>query len=128
MVSSLTAEPNLLSRMKDKLFRSLGSIAGLTSQGMADTMALDGGKYGKGILDSYRVKIILHLEEQEVQLVQEKLDLTKEETRIITRFRRAEGLLCIGHNHVPIAIYVSPKEYEAIITSPTDRRAKLKGQ
>ena len=111
-----------------KLIRSQGGIAGVTSQGMADMMALDGGKYGKGILDSCRVKIILQMEEQEARLVQEKLDLTEEETRMITRFRRGEGLLCIGHNHVPIAIHVSPKEYEAITTSPTDRRARLKGQ
>lgn len=111
-----------------KLIRSQGGIAGVTSQGMADMMALDGGKYGKGILDSCRVKFIMQMEEQEARLVQEKLALTEEETRMITRFRRGEGLLCIGHNHVPIAIHVSPKEYEAITTSPTDRRARLKGQ
>ena len=93
---------------------------------MADMMALDGGKYGKGILDSCRVKFIMQMEEQEARLVQEKLNLTEEETRMITRFRRGEGLLCIGHNHVPIAIHVSPREYEAITTSPTDLRARLK--
>lgn len=109
-----------------KLIRSQGGIAGVTSQGMADMMALDGGKYGKGILDSCRVKFIMQMEEQEARLVQEKLNLTEEETRMITRFRRGEGLLCIGHNHVPIAIHVSPREYEAITTSPTDLRARLK--
>ena len=55
--------------------------------------------------------------------VREK-ELTEEEVRLITRFRRGEGLLCIGHNHVPISVFVSPKEYEAITTSPTDRRAR----
>ena len=80
----------------------------------------------KGILDSCRVKFIMQMEEQEARLVQEKLALTEEETRMITRFRRGEGLLCIGHNHVPIAIHVSPKEYEAITTSPTDLRARLR--
>ncbi len=109
-----------------KLIRSQGGIAGVTSQGMADMMALDGGKYGKGILDSCRVKFIMQMEEQEARLVQEKLALTEEETRMITRFRRGEGLLCIGHNHVPIAIHVSPKEYGAITTSPTDLRARLR--
>ena len=109
-----------------KLIRSQGGIAGVTSQGMADMMALDGGKYGTGILDSCRVKFIMQMEEQEARLVQEKLALTEEETRMITRFRRGEGLLCIGHNHVPIAIHVSPKEYEAITTSPTDLRARLR--
>ena len=39
----------------------------------------DGGKYGKGILDSCRVKFIMQMEEQEARLVQEKLNLTEEE-------------------------------------------------
>ena len=107
-----------------KLIRSQGGVAGVTSQGMADMMALDGGKYGKGILDSCRIKFIMQMEEQEARLVQNILNLTEEETKMITRFRRGEGLLCIGHNHVPIAIHVSPREYEAITTSPTDLRAR----
>ena len=105
-----------------KLIRSQGGVAGVTSQGMADMMALDGGKYGKGILDSCRIKFIMQMEDQEARLVQNILNLTEEETKMITRFRRGEGLLCIGHNHVPIAVHVSPREYEAITTSPTDRR------
>ncbi len=44
--------------------------------------------------------------------------------RQITRFRRGEGLLCIGYNHVPIAFYATRREYDAITTSPTDLRAK----
>lgn len=46
--------------------------------------------------------------------------------RQITRFRRGEGLLCIGYNHVPIAFHASQQEYDIITTSPTDlhRRAK----
>ena len=107
-----------------KLIRSQGGVAGVTSQGMADMMALDGGKYGKGILDSCRIKFIMQMEEQEARLVQNILNLTEDETKMITRFRRGEGLLCIGHNHVPIAVHVSPREYEAITTSPTDLRAR----
>ncbi len=111
-----------------KLIRSQGGIAGVTSQGMADMMALDGGKYGKAILDSCRIKFIMQMEEQEARLAQNVLNLTEEEVRMITRFHRGEGLLCIGHNHVPIAVHVSPKEYSAITTSPTDRRAQLTNQ
>lgn len=107
-----------------KLIRSQGGVAGVTSQGMADMMALDGGKYGKGILDSCRIKFIMQMEDQEARLVQNILNLTEEETKMITRFRRGEGLFCIGHNHVPIAVHVSPREYEAITTSPTDLRAR----
>lgn len=87
-------------------------------------MALDGGKYGKSILDSCRIKVVMQMEEQEARLIQKVLNLTEEETKMITRFHRGEGLLCIGHNHVPIAVHVSPKEYDAITTSPTDLRAR----
>mgnify|MGYP006870776146 CR=1 FL=1 len=81
-------------------------------------MALDGGKYGKGILDSCRIKFIMQMEEQEARLVQNILNLTEDETKMITRFRRGEGLLCIGHNHVPIAVHVSPREYEPLPPRP----------
>lgn len=108
-----------------KLIRSQGGIAGVTSQGMADMMALDGGKYGKSILDSCRIKMVMQMEEQEARLIQKVLNLTEEEAKMITRFHRGEGLLCIGHNHVPIAVHVSPKEYDAITTSPTDLRARM---
>ena len=108
-----------------KLIRSQGGIAGVTSQGMADMMALDGGKYGKSILDSCRIKMVMQMEEQEARPIQKVLNLTEEEAKMITRFHRGEGLLCIGHNHVPIAVHVSPKEYDAITTSPTDLRARM---
>ena len=54
------------------------------------------------------------------RLIQNVLTLSEEEVRQITRFRRGEGLLCIGYNHVPIAFYATQKEYDAITTSPTD--------
>ena len=57
-----------------KLIRSQGGVAGVTSQGMADMMALDGGKYGKGILDSCRIKFIMQMEDQEARLVQNILN------------------------------------------------------
>lgn len=77
----------------------------------------------QAILDSCRIKFIMQMEEQEARLVQNILNLTEEEVRLITRFRRGEGTCCIGHNHVPISVFVSPR-YEAITTSPTDRRAR----
>lgn len=108
-----------------KIIRSLGGVAITSSQGMADMFALDNGKYGKGILDSSRIKLVMQMEEQEARLIQSILNLTEEEVRMITRFRRGEGLLCIGHNHVPIAFHASRLEYDYITTSPTDMRARL---
>lgn len=105
-----------------KTIRGLGGIAVTSTQGMQDLFGLDGGSYGKGILDASRIKLVMQMEEQEARLIQDKLNLSEDEVRQITRFRRGEGLLCIGYNHVPVAFHTTPKEYEAITTSPTDLR------
>lgn len=105
-----------------KTIRGLGGIAVTSTQGMQDLFGLDGGSYGKGILDASRIKLVMQMEEQEARLIQDKLNLSEDEVRQITRFRRGEGLLCIGFNHVPVAFHTTPKEYEAITTSPTDLR------
>ena len=105
-----------------KNIRGLGGIAVTSTQGMQDLFGLDGGSYGKGILDASRIKLVMQMEEQEARLIQDKLNLSEDEVRQITRFRRGEGLLCIGYNHVPVAFHTTPKEYEAITTSPTDLR------
>ena len=110
-----------------KTIRGLGGIAITSTQGMQDLFSLEGGKYGKGILDSSRIKFVMQMEEQEARLIQQILNLSEEDVRQITRFRRGEGLLCIGYNHVPVAFHVTKKEYDAITTSPTDRQARKKG-
>ena len=110
-----------------KTIRGLGGIAITSTQGMQDLFSLEGGKYGKGILDSSRIKFVMQMEEQEARLIQQILNLSEEEVRQITRFRRGEGLLCIGYNHAPVAFHVTKKEYDAITTSPTDRQARKKG-
>ena len=103
-----------------KTIRGLGGIAVTSTQGMQDLFGLEGGSYGKGILDASRIKLVMQMEEQEARLIQDKLNLSEDEVRQITRFRRGEGLLCIGYNHVPVAFHTTPKEYDAITTSPTD--------
>lgn len=110
-----------------KTIRGLGGIAITSTQGMQDLFSLEGGKYGKGILDSSRIKFVMQMEEQEARLIQQILNLSEEEVRQVTRFRRGEGLLCIGYNHVPVAFHVTKKEYDAITTSPTDRQVRKKG-
>jgi len=111
---------------KVKTIRGLGGIAITSTQGMQDLFGLEGGKYGKGILDSSRIKLVMQMEEQEARLIQGVLNLSEDEVRQITRFRRGEGLLCIGYNHIPIAFFATQREYAAITTSPTDLRAKYK--
>lgn len=51
-----------------KTIRGLGGIAITSTQGMQDLFSLEGGKYGKGILDSSRIKFVMQMEEQEARL------------------------------------------------------------
>ena len=74
-----------------KTIRGLGGIAITSTQGMQDLFSLEGGKYGKGILDSSRIKFVMQMEEQEARLIQQILNLSEEEVRQITRFRRGFG-------------------------------------
>ena len=53
-------------------------------------------------------------------IVESDIPVPEGESVLTARFRRGEGLLCIGYNHVPIAFYATQKEYDAITTSPTD--------
>ena len=53
-----------------KTIRGLGGIAITSTQGMQDLFSLEGGKYGKGILDSSRIKFVMQMEEQEARLIQ----------------------------------------------------------
>lgn len=87
-------------------------------------MALRAAATARASLDASRIKLVMQMEEQEARLIQDKLNLSEDEVRQITRFRRGEGLLCIGYNHVPVAFHTTPREYEAITTSPTDLRVK----
>lgn len=56
-----------------KTIRGLGGIAVTSTQGMQDLFSLEGGSYGKGILDSSRIKLVMQMEEQEARLIQDTL-------------------------------------------------------
>ena len=103
-----------------KLLRSYSAAFVNGTQDLLDYFALDGGKYGKAVLNACPIKIILPLEEDEARLVQKELNLSEEETMQIIRSRRGEGLLCAGHNRIGIAIRPTPKEYDLITTSRED--------
>ena len=114
-----------------KLLRSYSTAFVNGTQDLLDYFALDGGKYGKAVLNACPIKIILPLEEDEARLVQNELNLSEEETMQIIRSRRGEGLLCAGHNRIGIAIRPTPKEYDLITTSREDllrQAAKYNGK
>lgn len=108
-----------------KIMRGYGGSAVCATQDLNDFFALENGKYGKGIINNSRIKVILPLEEDEALRVKDVLGLSDEETLQIIRNRRGEGLLCAGHNRVSVAFQPTQLEYDMITTSRSDLETQM---
>ena len=109
-----------------KLIRGFGGGAVAASQDLSDFFSLEDGKYGRGIINSSKNKIILNLEPDEAEHVRDTLKLTRTEIRSITQFERGEALISSNTNKVPIMVKASKAEHEMITTDRAELAAILK--
>lgn len=105
-----------------KIVRGYGGSAICATQDVNDFMALEDGKYGKGIINNCKTKILLNLEDEEARRVQSILHLSEAEVMEITHFERGSGLISTNNNHVTVEVKCSQLEKELITT---DRRELL---
>lgn len=106
-----------------KIIRGYGGSAICATQDLNDFFALDGGKYGKGIINNAKTKIILNLEEDEAARVQDILKLSETELMNITHFERGNGLISTNSNNVTVEFRASEFETELITTDRAELRA-----
>lgn len=111
-----------------KTIRGYGGICITATQDLIDYFSLDDGKYGKGILNNSRIKIVMQMEEEEARLVQKHMGLSDDEVMQVIRSQRGEGLLCAGRNRIAVSFQASQKEHDAITTSLTDLLARKERQ
>lgn len=102
-----------------KIIRGYGGSAVCATQDLNDFFALDDGKYGKGIINVCKTKIILNLEDEEAQRVQSTLHFSEAEVMEITHFERGNGLISTNNNNITVEFRCSDLE-KSLIT--TDRR------
>lgn len=102
-----------------KTIRGYGGSLVCATQDLNDFFALDDGKYGKGIINNSKTKILLNLEEEEAQRVQGVLHLSEAELMEITHFERGSALISTNNNNIAVEIKCSQMEKELITT---DRR------
>ena len=81
-----------------KIIRGYGGSAICATQDLNDFFSLEDGKYGKGIINNAKTKIILNLEEDEAARVQDVLKLSETELMNITHFQRGNGLISTNNN------------------------------
>ncbi len=108
-----------------KIIRGYGGSAICATQDLNDFFALEGGKYGKGIINNAKTKIILNLEEDEAARVADILKLSETELMNITHFGRGNGLISTNSNNVTVEFRASDMEKELITTDRAELKAIL---
>ncbi len=76
-----------------KIIRGYAGSAVCATQDLSDFMALKDGKYGRGIINATKTKIVLNLENDEAKKVQELLHLSDAERMEIVHFERGKGMI-----------------------------------
>lgn len=101
-----------------KTIRGYGGAAIGGTQDISDFFSLEDGRYGKGIINNSKMKVVLQLEEEDVHTLEKVLKLSEEEMARIVSFPRGHGLFYAGSNHLAVEFRSSVQE-KALIT--TDR-------
>jgi len=108
-----------------KIIRGYGGAAIGATQDINDFLALEGGKFGKGIINNSKMKVVLQLEEEDADSLKRVLKLSEEEMAKVTTFKRGHGLFYAGSNHVAIEFQASDEERD-IITTDREELEELK--
>ena len=108
-----------------KTIRGFGGSAICASQDLNDFFNLDEGRFGKGIINNSKTKIILNLEDDEAERVQETLHLSDAETMEVTHFERGSGLISTNNNNIMVEFKASPLEKDLITTDRRELRELL---
>lgn len=99
-----------------KIIRAYSGAGIFATQDLNDFFALDDGKYGKGIINNCKTKIILNLEDEEAQRVKQILHLSETELLNITHFQRGNGLISTNNNNITVEFKASALEKDLITT------------
>ncbi len=108
-----------------KIIRGYGGSAIAATQDVNDFLALEGGKYGKGIINNAKMKILLQIEEEDAESLRRILKLSQEEMAKVTSFKRGHALFYAGSNHLAIE-FVASQEEKDMITTDRSELAELK--
>lgn len=111
-----------------KIIRGYGGSAICATQDLNDFFALDGGKYGKGIINNCKTKIILNLEDDEAERVKDIFKFSEAEIMEITHFERGSGLISTNNNNITVEFKCSELEKRLITTDRRELKQILDGE
>ena len=111
-----------------KIIRGYGGSAVCATQDLNDFFALEDGKYGKGILNNCKTKIVLNLEDEEAERVQSVMHLSEAEVMEITHFERGSGLISTNNNNITVEFKCSDLEKRLITTDRRELQELIKNK
>ena len=91
-----------------------GSSVAIT-QDVSDLFSLEGGTYGKSIINNSSIKLFFSLEEENIKTLSEYSDITEKEKIEIKNLKKGESLMYIGDNHILAKIEAADYEKEIIV-------------
>ena len=97
-----------------KTIRKYGGSSVAITQDISDLFSLEGGIYGKSILNNSSIKTFFALEEENIKLLSEYANLSEKEKVEIKSLKRGECLMFVGEDHILTRIECSDEESEII--------------
>lgn len=97
-----------------KTIRKYGGSSVAITQDISDIFSLEGGIYGKSILNNSSIKTFFALEEENIKILSEFANLSEKEKVEIKCLKRGECLMFVGENHILTKIECSDLEKEIL--------------
>ena len=97
-----------------KTIRKYGGSAVAITQDISDLFSLEGGIYGKSILNNSSIKTFFSMEEENINVLAQFTNLTEKEKIEIKSLKRGECLIFVGDEHILAKINSSEMEEEII--------------
>ena len=103
-----------------KTVRKYGGSSVAITQDISDLFSLDGGNFGRSIINNSEFKFFFNLEEENIRILNNVTDLSDKEKIEIKSLKRGESLMFIGKNHIIVKIESGEFEKE-LITEKGDK-------
>lgn len=104
------------SYMMAKLVRAYSMSMVLATQQLSDIKASGAESIGKAIIGNCSIKILMQMENSDIQTVDEILNLNNNQLNIIRRLQRGEALFTAANNDYQIKFQASENEFKLITT------------
>ncbi len=97
-----------------KTIRKYGGSGVAITQDISDIFSLEGGAYGKSIINNSSIKTFFSLEEENIKILAENTSISKKEEIEIKSLKRGECLMFVGDDHILTKIEASKIEKKII--------------